>query len=351
MNEAIVIRLVSGRADVRIRSLSQDGLLLESDGDCWPRPATIECYPEAEVTRIRMRWLRERYGWTAIRWSVSVADGRLRLAGIVSDGLPAGLYRLRLRVAELQLPPELLVVEVRDDKETEVEMQVRDDGRRLALTCQPAQFDPDIGRLIAAPASRLDGRPVPDWLGDASVNVERKACLLNLLAKLRAVPTPSAPLIADVRSLFFAAFDRAYVSVAPGFHRRLVDLAGDNQQSFYYEGEPASAVHRRLIDEVVESKLEPPEARFHLESFREQGKQCMQAVVAVPVEPLVPGQTGTCYADLDIDLGNPLQDVEGLLIHCGELVDPFGLTDHLALRAGLATQPAGRYLYYDVTPA
>lgn len=349
MDEAIVIRLMNGGGAVPVHSLSEDGLLLDSDGDCWPRPASIEFYPDAEVTRIRMRWLRERYGWDSVRWNVSVANGCLIIQGIVPDGLPPGFYRLRVRVADLRLQEELSTVEANEGKTTEIALQIRDDGRRLALTRQPAQFDAAIRRVIEAPASRLDGRPIPDWLGDARVNIERKACVLNLLAKLRTVPTPHAPLIENVRSVLFAAFERMYVSVDPQFSHRLFDLAGDNQRSFYYEGEPASPVHRRLIDEVIDAKLEPPQAQFHLESFREQGTRCMRAVVAGPVDPRVPGQTGTCCADLDIDLGNPLQDVEGLVIHCGELMDAFGLTDHLGLRAGLATQPAGAYLYYDVT--
>ncbi len=351
MNEAIVIRLVDARGAVPIHSLSQDGLLLESDGDSWPRPSSVEFYPEAEITRIRMRWLRERYGWDSIRWNVTVVNGCLVISGIVADGLPAGFYRLRVRVAELRLPETLTAIEVREGKTTNVDLPLREDRRRLALTCLPAQFDSAVRRVIEARTSRLDGRPVSDWLCDATVNIERKACLLNLLAKLRTVPTPEAPLIDHVQSVFFAALERVYVSVAREFYDRLFALAGDNEQSFYYEGEPVSAVHRRLTDEVIDAKLEPPSARFHLESFREQGTRCMQAVVAVPLAAPGEAQTLTCYADLDIDLGNPLQDVEGLVIHCGELLDAFGLTDHLELRAGLARQPAGRFLYYDVTTA
>ncbi len=351
MNEAIVIRIVDNGGTVPVRSLSQDGLLLESDGDCWPRPTSVELYPEAEVTRIRMRWLRERYGWDSIRWNVSAANGCLVVVGIVADGLPPGFYRLRVRVAELRLPDTLTDVEVKEGKTTNVDLPLRGDPRRLALTCPPAQFDSAVRRVIEAPASRLDGRPVPEWLCDGTVNIERRACLLNLLAKLRTVPTPDAPLIEHVRSVFFAALERVYVSVGHEFYDRLFALAGDNRQSFYYEGEPVSAVHRRLIDEVIDAKLEPPTARFHLESFREQGTSCMQAVVAVPLAVPGQGQTGTCYADLDVDLGNPLQDVEGLVIHCGELLDAFGLTDHLELRASLGRQPAGRFLYYDVETA
>ena len=70
----------------------------------------------------------------------------------------------------------------------------------------------------------------------------------------------------------------------------------------------------------------------------------MQAVIAVP-----PGGDANRrhYADLDIDLGNPLQDVEGALIHFGELLTP-GKTDHLKLAEKLATGATEDFMYYKV---
>jgi hypothetical protein len=348
MNEAVVIRFLNSGGDaVAVKALSQDGLLLEADGDCWPRPASIEFYPEAEATRVRLDWLRQRYGWDTVRWNVTARDGELVIAGIVEDGLPPGIYRLRVSVADLLLLKPLCLVEVKDGQPTHIDVRVQDDDRRVVLTRPPARFDAEIRRVVQNAASSLEGRPAADWIADPTVNAHRKACVLNLLAKLRSVPR-DLPLIGSVNSLFFASFDRMYVSVAPEFHARLFALAGDNKRSFYYEGHPVASVHQRLIDEAIDAKLEPRGAQLILESFREQGTHCMQAVMAVPGETLAPGQTGGRYADLDIDLGNPLQDVEGLLIHCGELANVFGITDHLALRKPLGKQPAGEYLYYDV---
>jgi hypothetical protein len=49
----------------------------------------------------------------------------------------------------------------------------------------------------------------------------------------------------------------------------------------------------------------------------------MQVVVAYPEgEP----PDGRYYADVDIDLGNPLRDLEGFVIHIGELLSG-GATD------------------------
>ena len=70
----------------------------------------------------------------------------------------------------------------------------------------------------------------------------------------------------------------------------------------------------------------------------------MQAVIAH-----VPQDAGrNVYADLDIDLGNPLQDVVGFVVHVGELIDP-GRTDHLGLRAKLGkNKRIAPFLFYDV---
>jgi hypothetical protein len=70
----------------------------------------------------------------------------------------------------------------------------------------------------------------------------------------------------------------------------------------------------------------------------------MQAVVAVPKQANAP-----YYADLDIDLGNPLQDVRGFIIHITELLSD-GVTDHLALADKLLKNKyTSPYMGYAVT--
>jgi hypothetical protein len=70
----------------------------------------------------------------------------------------------------------------------------------------------------------------------------------------------------------------------------------------------------------------------------------MQAVVAVPPggDPNRPH-----YADLDIDLGNPLQDLTGLFTHFGEILNP-GQTDHLKLAGRFAKGGTKDFHYYKV---
>jgi hypothetical protein len=79
-----------------------------------------------------------------------------------------------------------------------------------------------------------------------------------------------------------------------------------------------------------------------LVSYRQEGRYCLQAVVASS-----PGGAGNHYADLDIDLGNPLQDVQGLLIHLGEVLNP-GYIDHLSRQKHFATGATADFMYYTV---
>ena len=53
------------------------------------------------------------------------------------------------------------------------------------------------------------------------------------------------------------------------------------------------------------------------------------------------------YAEFDLDLGNPLQDVLGFVTHVGELLDGKP-TNHLDLRKTLAKGKAADFLYYTV---
>ena len=50
---------------------------------------------------------------------------------------------------------------------------------------------------------------------------------------------------------------------------------------------------------------------------------------------------------LDLDLGNPLEDVVGFLIHMGELLNP-GRTDHFKLFKTLKQGKAGEFLGYQI---
>jgi len=65
-------------------------------------------------------------------------------------------------------------------------------------------------------------------------------------------------------------------------------------------------------------------------------------VIATPNTPFQ-----SRFVDLDLDLGNPLQDVAGLIVHIGELLNGQP-TNHLDLRKKLSKGKAAPFLYYNV---
>ena len=121
----------------------------------------------------------------------------------------------------------------------------------------------------------------------------------------------------------------------------MVHLAKDPNEPFYDEGPPHAGIHRRLLEALPE----PPDVKAQFRdlcSFRGEGGPSLQAVVAVPP----PGLAHT-YAEFDLDLGNPLQDVLGFFVHMGELLDGKS-TNHLDLQKDLIKTKAKPFLYYDV---
>ena len=78
-------------------------------------------------------------------------------------------------------------------------------------------------------------------------------------------------------------------------------------------------------------------------SFRAEGRPSLQMVIATPK-----GTYDHRFVDLDLDLGNPLQDVVGVVVHIGELLNGKP-TNHLDLWKKLAAGKAKSYLYYSVS--
>lgn len=343
MNERIIIGLTEDGRRLPINSLSTDGLMMRNETDATPRGLVIEFDADSPATRFRMERVRTLRGWHphVFKLELQLFEGKLVITGVDSRALPAGRYWLRLRIADLNLPKERITVEVPEDGDAEKEVKVRKDRRDVRLTSAVTAFDGDVRRVVEAASSRLDGSAAAEWLTSRPPRPRRKACFLNLLAKLRAAPTASDHLLRNVHHVFFADVDRIYARVDRELFTRLEALARDPSKPFFDEGSPTSAGHRRLLDRI--SRFEGNADQYKLRSFRQEGKNSMQAVVAIPPEP-----TRNHYADLDIDLGNPLQDVVGFVIHMGELINP-GKTDHLALREKLGkNKTIARFLFYDV---
>lgn len=343
MNERLVIRLTEAKRHLPINGLTNDGVMLRNESDATPRALLFEFDADSPVTRFRMDRVRTLRDWNVheFKLDIHLIDGNLVITGVDSRSLPAGRYWFRLRIADLKLPKEKVFIEIKEDGEVTKELAVGKDKRDIELLGKVATFDSELKRVLESTSSRLDGSAASDWLSDTRPRAARKACVLNLLAKLRTAPTASKPLITEVQHIFYADVDRVYGRVNREFFNRINDLARDPTKPFFDEGSPKSAGHRRLLERI--KKFEGQVEDYQLRSFRQEGRNSMQAVIAIPPEP-----SRNYYADLDIDLGNPLQDVVGFVVHLGELINP-GKTDHLALHEKLSKTAALKpFLMYKV---
>jgi len=344
VNEGFRVRLRRGSQTWPIATLSNDGIVLSNERDAFPRSVTLEFDARNEITAYRMNNVRELKGWPPAQFNLKamLIDGMIAFAGEDANALPPGGYWLWLEITDLDVAGGTINVDIDENEPGAlVTVDVRPDSRTISLTTDIDEFDSEILRVLQAPASALDGMAIDAWLESANPRPSRKACLLNVMAKLRTVPTPADSLITTVNSIFFAGTERVYGQVDPALFLRLQALANDPEKPFYYEGNPSSATHLKLLDRIEAGGLGHPSA-YALHSFSQEGRTCMQVVVATPSVAPAP-----FCADFDIDLGNPLQDVDGFITHLGELAFG-GETDHLDLRRKLAKGAMKPFLYYTV---
>jgi hypothetical protein len=339
MNESFRIRILLDGAFYPITDLQSDGLIFANETDAWPRRMTLALVPRSDTANYRMRRVREINSWPYPEYhlKLAVAGGALVFSGVNPNGLPSGDYRLSLEVEDLPAVAERYKLYIPDDDHADIEFQVATDPRTIELSSKPR--DPAIERILQA--SLIDSMSASTWLQDTTRRSNRRACLLNLLAKVRSIPEDDSlkPLINEVKRIFFAGTERIYTEVTPGFYEDLKALARDPRHPFYLEGTPKAPIHQQLL-----IKAGAAASDYDLISFRQEGTTCMQAVVAVPKQSTAP-----YYADLDIDLGNPLQDVRGFIIHISELLSD-GVTDHLALADKLTRNKyTSPYMAYAVT--
>jgi hypothetical protein len=343
MNERIVIRLMQNGQQLPVTSVTNDGVTIGSE-DTWPGGLMLEIDGNDAATKFRMDRVRQMNGWESYQFKLDchTEAGNFIFSGVRANALPFGRYWFRLRIADYLVPGTRFEIEIPENGSSEQVVELQRDRRRFELKGDVATFDPEIVRVLTHAESRIDGLSIPEWLSGGARS-RRKACLLNLMAKLRSAPNDSDALIRNTRFVFFADVDRIYAAVDLDYYARLVALAKDSSKPFYAEGSPTDSGHRKLLIRI--RKFESSADKFRLRSFRQEGKNSFQSVVAVPPEDM---GINSSYADMDIDLGNPLQDVVGFVIHIGELLDP-GTTDHLGLYSKLASNPMlSKYLYYRV---
>ena len=342
MNEYVEIRFRRNNKPWRVRRQVPGGVELD-EPDPLQRTVGIAFDGADDITKYRMRRIRQLQGWepNQFKLAIAVEDGAIVLRGVTPLALPQGRYRVQVTLEESKTPGAAKIVSFAEDGHGVCDIELATDDREIAVDL--AACDTAIRRVLDASSS--DGQDAVSWLtGDWRPT--RKACLLNLLATLRIRPTMSAPLVHYVQHVFWISNDRLYARVDRQLPAMLESLALDSKKPFYREGRPKADVHLKLLDAIPES----PEVqrRFTpegLRSYRGEGRPSLQVVIAEP-----PAGLAHTYAEFDLDLGNPLQDVVGFVVHMGELLDST-ITNHLDLRKALAKSPAAQFLCYSIAAA
>jgi hypothetical protein len=343
MRERVIFRFTRNGGPLRLDRISSEGVVFDSETDAWPRWLTLEFDADSPITRLRLDQVREIKGWGSKEYKLklSLQDGTLVVTGVEPTTLPPGRYWFRLRIGDLILPKQRISIELKENQDTLIELEVCPDPRQVELLLDSPDIDQQIRRVLAQ--SELDGLALTSWLADPQPRPSRKACLLNLLAKLRVAPDLSETLLKHIHQVFFADVDRCYAAVDGELFDRLKALTCRDDKPFSADPQPLTPVHRNLLRRL--RSVESDADKFRLHSFRRQGNNSLRATIAVPPSG---DSSRRFYAEFDIDLDAPERHFEGFFIHLGAALSP-DKTDHLKLREKLATdQTVREFLYYRV---
>jgi len=292
------------------------GIIFDGEKDAHPRTVSFLLWGRSAATKNQLYKLDLK---------LSVRDNNLHFEARKNGSLPAGRYWFSLYIEDLRFQERRCKLDITNGLEEEVKVEIKKADRAIQLRGPLAQMD-DQMRHILMGSSRIDDKRADWWLRDSTRRAKRRACLLNILAKIRNTPRMDDSLISCIRKIFFADVDRIYTVVDASLIDRLRKLAKDPGKPFYREGTPKHKSHKRILCEGEKRKIMKKKG-YRQYSYRQEGQPTLQIIVACP--PAQPaGQP--FLAELDIDWGNPLQDVTGFFIHLGELIVP-GKTDHLKL--------------------
>jgi len=341
MHEYIDVRFRRKNKPFRVKRQTASGIEFD-ETDPISRTITIGFAAADEITRYRVSRIAQVKDWGSGQFQlrISVEDGSIVLRGDDEDSLPEGRYHVTVNVSDAQVDNVSRAVVVPHDDHAELELDLTTDERTIDVDLVDA--DADILRVLDA--SVLDGQPARKWVANSDFRPTRRACVLNLLASLRVTPLVSTPLIGDVQRLFRAREERAYAVVERSLFSTVSDLSDRDDRPFYREGRPNAPIHKELLD-AVWAEEPPTKAVFTdegLRSFRAEGAPSLQLVMSTPQ-----ANFAHTFLDADLDLGNPLQDVAGLIVHLGELLNGTP-TNHLDLAGKLSKGKAKPYLYYRV---
>ena len=342
MKERILIGFKRNGKEVRVTNLDPDpedgGVVLSEETSALPRGFGIELTPANAVTKERVWRVQQQRGWLGtggLRLKVTQLGPRLHLEGIDEKALPRGKYDLEFRLSGVPFKkPERRNVTIPPDGALQLTFEETPLKHRFQLNTAVNKFDTDTKSILDA--SRFDGKRAGPWLSPNVLHRDlRKACLMNILAKLAVVPARREPLNKYVRNIFVVEQDRIYAEVGPKFFR-------DVKKTFLPKDLTIHSTHERLLRKIPGSPGD-----YKLQSHREdKGSGSLQVIGAVPKTGAAPRDVR--YVDVDIDEANPGYDLLRFILHVGHLFRS-GKTNHLKLRSKIVGQTSD-FLYYNAVP-
>ena len=338
MNEKLFIRLRQDGETLPVTRLDPDpddgGITLSGETSAFPRGFGINVSPADPVTKEKVWRVQRRLDWPIrpFRFKFGREGDRLVVAGIDDEALPAGRYDVEFLLGGIRFKRSFFrSVRVEEGGAAEVDFEGKPAKFRFALNRDVSNFGPNTRRIVEA--SELDGLPAGDWLQPAVANRDaRKACLMNILAKLSIVPSRADRLNQFVHRVFHLEADRVYAEVDRNFFEEV-------RRGFLPPDLAIHATHKRLLEMTADRD------GYELASYREKkGNGALQVVVATP-KPGSAAPQGVLFADIDIDGSNPSYDLARFMTHCGHLILGKS-TDHFKMRQRIVAQ-AGDFLHYD----
>lgn len=316
----------------------ENGIILDGETSAFPRGFGLNLRPLDEATKLAFKRVQRNHDWLSrniFELEAARQENRLRLDGVDARALPPGRYEVKMRLGGMQFVQTRHDIRIRKNQSPVVRFREKPPKQKLLLNRPIDAFDEESVRILRHPKSRLDGTSAADWLENSPCQDRRKAPLLNILAKLAALPRVSAPLNRHVHYVFHAEMDRVYAAVSEAFH--------ESVQRAFTKDATIHSTHRRLLRRIPHRRA----AEYKLTSYREKAPSSMQVVIAEPPKGVA---DPTRYADLDIDKANPGWDLARFILHVGDVLDP-RKTNHLKLRKTLTGGATGDFLYYDVVKA
>ena len=340
MNESIMIGFKRDGDSVPVTKLHADkkegGITLEGETSAFPRGFGLSVTPANAVTKERVFRVQQRLGWLASRdfkLNVSRQGPRLRVKGVDAKALPAGRYDVEFELSGINFRrSELRNVRIQEGGALELTFEEKPPKQRFELNTTVGKFDQETKAILRA--SELDDKRADRWLQSNVRHRDlRKACLMNILAKLAIVPNRDGRLNQFVRKVIFVEQDRLYAEVDPEFFEII-------KREFLPKDKTVHSTHKRLLRKIPGSTK-----GYRLRSHREKkGIGSLQVVGAIPKKG-ASASSEVRFVDIDIDEANPGFSPGRFLVHAGHLFRS-GKTNHLKLRGKITSQTSD-FLYYN----